>query len=402
MKRVILGTYIYQLLYQLPQLFVLLALAKLLPKAELVVLANYLIVINLISMIADWGYSSLGAQKIFKYFDDKKKLHEIFQSGERVRFILCATLWGSSVLILFAMQKKNSIDDIFLPSVILLLGTLSSALLPNWLIVGTRIYGYVIPFLFFIRLLSISLLVYMAQTTQDVVPSLIMYFSFLTFASIFLRSRLIKQLNLHPCRNLNIDRTEFNSGFLFMLGGVFSYAYLSTGVLFVDCFGLTANAASFVIAERIIAIARAVYAPFIQYLFVNISREGNNSRQMSKEFLLVLLIGSSLVWFVGALLINYLFNDKVAWEYFNILMVGFVFLGLSHHYITLNILGRGFVLKWLMIMFAACVVYLTLLCLIANGKYLEAGRAAVMAIVIAEISVFVFGIFIHWRKNGCL
>lgn len=399
MRRVILGTYVYQLIYQLPQLLVLPVLAKLLPQTELVALAKYLIVINLINMIADWGYSSLGAQKIFKHFDDKKKLHEVFQSGERVRFILWAALWGSSVLILFAMQEKNSIDDIFLPSMILLLGTLSSGLFPNWLIVGTRIYGYVIPFLFFIRLLSISLLVYMVQTTQDVVQSLIMYFSFLTFSSIFLRLRVIKQLNLLPCSNLNIDRTEFNSGFLFMLGGVFSYAYLSTGVFFVDRFGETANAASFVIAERIIAIARAVYAPFIQYLFVNIGREGNNSKKISKEFLLVLFIGSSLVWFVGALLINYLFNDRAAGEYFNILMMGFVFLGLSHHYITLNILGRGFILKWLMIMFAACVVYLTLLGLIAHGEYLEAGRAAVMAIVIAEISVFVFGIVINWRKK---
>ena len=216
-RRVILGTYIYQLIYQLPQLSVLPVLAKLLPQAELVALAKYLIVINLINMIADWGYSSLGAQKIFKYFDDKKKLNEVFQSGERVRFILWATLWGSSVLILFAMQEKNSIDDIFLPSVILLLGTLSSALLPNWWIVGTRIYGYVIPFLFFIRLLSISLLVYMAQTTQDVVSSLIMYFSFLTFASIFLREKVIKKSSLLPCSNLKIDRAEFNSGFLFML-----------------------------------------------------------------------------------------------------------------------------------------------------------------------------------------
>ena len=398
MKRVILGTYIYQLLYQLPQLLILPILAKLLPSAELVAAAKYLILINLISLIADWGYSTLGAQKIFQHREDQKKMHEIFQAGERFRVILWLVLCVTAFVVFF-MLGGYSIGDILLPSVIVILGTLTSLLLPNWLIVGTRMYEKVILNVLFIRVFSISILVYFAKITEQTESALMGYFVFLLLATMFLRRHIKKQVIFVSSKNLQIDfKSAFKSGFALMLGSLFCYGYLSTGVFVVDQFGASANAASFVIAERVFVIARAAYAPLVQYLFVGMNESNVNNKILIKLFF-ALFIVPVFVWLTGNLLITYIFNDRIAIQYFNILIVGFSFLGFTHHFVTLKVLGGGSILIYLKILFLAFIVYVTSLWLYLIMLKLEAGLATSFSIVSAEISLFVLGAFFIWMKN---
>jgi hypothetical protein len=399
-RRELVGTYVYQLLYQLPQLVLLPALALVLPATEFVAAAKALLAINMIAVVSDWGYSTLGAQRLFQHRDHTAYRSEIFHNGERVRRLVSAVVCVAAVAWVLAQHHGTDIRNLSISISVLGLGTYSAYLVPNWLVVGGRIFEEVLPTLIVVRLVTLSLAVAAASMIGSAMSALLIYYAAVCLGSAAIRRRALQVAAIERAgESRGRMLSELHAGFLLTFGGFLSYSFLNTGVVFVDRYGTPAIAASFVLADRIFAIARAAYAPVVQYLIVEMRPGAINSGRSNKKMVGVLLLASLAVWFTGKGLLIFLYHDSTAERLFRILYVGFLFLGFSHYYVSLKLLGGGHVMRWIVVLSGALGVYLMALALLLGPAKYRADQAAALSVVAAEITVFVLGMVLYKRNN---
>ncbi len=62
---------------------------------------------------------------------------------------------------------------------------------------------------------------------------------------------------------------------------------------------------------------------------------------MPAPFIWIVVLGTLSVWIGGKVLLRLVFKNALAEHYFDILIIGFFFLGFSHYYVTLKTLGHG-------------------------------------------------------------
>ncbi len=396
------GAYAYQFANQMPQLLAVPFLAKVASASAMVEFAKYFIIISLINIFTDWGYTTVGSQNLFKHQADRRAMSAVFWSGERMRWTLWYVLGlaiGPGCLLVMALIREGRVGVAAAASAgIVALGSLCSVVFPNWLVVGTRLYGRFTAYLFLLRALSILVLILVASMTGEVATTMFAYFGFILVTNLVMRHIAKRDAKIEDVALTAFDlRSEIRSGLIIMLGAGLTYCFLNTGVFFMDRFATKVAAASFAVADRVLALARAAYAPLIQHIFVGIQEDSKMAGRIQRRYIAMLAAGTFAVWAGGKLAMVYFFRDPAAERFFDVLIVGFGFLGFSHYYVTLRVLGHGHLKTWLKILFGAFLAYLAALCgfVVLHGA--EPGRGVAYSIVTAETAVLALGLLYNWE-----
>jgi O-antigen/teichoic acid export membrane protein len=412
----LLNAYFYQLSWQLPNLVLIPILVLFLDSSNIVLLAKINTIIAVVFMISDWGHSTIGAQQISKYRHSKVKVIKIFRNGELIRLLNFFVLFLIS-LILFLFLDSFSINEYsYLIIISIISGAISQVIFPNWLIIGFSLYSKINSLLFFTRIFSMGFLVVISYNypmyEKNFLILLICYNILTVIIFCFMRIYILRSLKIKTFKNFSrsFNRLKFNSykyGCLFSLGNLFSYLTLSSGVFVADYYFGKVLAASYAAAERILVIARSCYYPLVQYMIVRLASKSDENManscisHISVFNFLAFSLSSILMYFIGEFYFYYFLNDNIALNCFRILAVGFFFLGLSHHYITFNMLGFFHFKRWFLSLFFTLIFYLYAvfsLALFYKNIYIVP-----VAIVFSEFFLFIYGLvsfFIFKRSNN--
>jgi hypothetical protein len=384
--------YSYQAFLLLPQFIILPVIALIATQSHLVIYAKYFIVINFIGLISDWGQSTLGSQKIAVNIGNKAQISQIFSNSELVRWIVGFLAIVASVGIHDYLFSCTSYSEKTTSLLVLLCGGCSVILLPHWLVLGANLYRMATYWLLVIRCTSIPLL-FAFSNLWDPAYALLAYFGVLILWMIAFRRAVIQYIIFFGVKsNRQESINVFLSGFKLTVGGLACYGFLATGVLIVDRWGTESAAAAFVLADRALSTARAIYTPAIQYMVVNY----NNNRNSSK-LMLISTVYTGFVWVSGYFILAHVVNNALSLQYFNILMCGFLLLGAAHKYVSLDILGGGKLNLWLTIVFLGLLLYITLSAIAIGYSRLEVGLSVCLSIISAEALILILGI-ISCRK----
>ena len=398
--------FFYQLLWQLPNIIIIPFLIPFLDSASIVSISKIFVAAALLSLITDWGLSTLGAQKISSVKYSLDYVREIFVKGELIRFINYAII---IILIILLFAYKYISGDFDYNAIIpVILSSASQLIFPNWFIVGLNLYKDISKYLLIIRIFTLSILFFSVYKGVPIIYALDLYFSILILAFIKLRQDIVEKNNLEDirCSSLKIIKISFNDyipGFIIIMGGAVSYVTLNSGVFVADYLYGKKVASSYAVAERLIVMARALYFPFIQFSLVKLSEQKCNKKYIGGNYsekldhisltnLLMSILFSIIVWILGELYFNIIYIDNLSLINFRVLIIGFAGLGISHHYITFNILGIGLYYIWVSFLTLSMASYLVALYLLnLSEPFLYLGVS--YSVVFAEFFLIILGIF---------
>lgn len=396
--------YYYQLLWQLPNLLIIPLLVRFVDPINIVGIVKLFIMVALVFMISDWGHSTLGAQELAEKRHSIEQLRKVFIKGETIRFL-------NAIIVLFILYF------IFIFELVVewgnenqkfynLIGIAAAVQLifPNWAVVGLEYYAKINRTLLIMRVLTLSVLYGTVAVGMPSYNALLVYYLLSLMLTLMLRFKVTSGSGLNYVLFkfeilFKLKISDFKAGLIYVVGGILSYLTLNSGVFVADCFLGKAFAASYAIAERLLAIVRALYLPFVQFTIVKIKTKANAeideskvnlNIHMSKFRLMVSVIYAALVLIAGELYFHFIYINEDALMSFRVLIVGFSFLGASHHYITFLMLGRGYYKLWIL---GLCVSLLSYVAAIASmvGANLQSILIVSLAIVFAEIVLFFYG-----------
>ncbi|WP_281789126.1 hypothetical protein [Limnohabitans sp. INBF002] len=417
MNKGLLNAYCYQILWQLPNLVIIPLLAPFVESNSIVGITKLFFIVALIYVISDWGHSTLGAQKLVEVIGSENKLDKIFIKGESLRVINCLISMSIFYLALAngALQEGREGYQQFLSLVGI--ASASQLIFPNWAIVGFQWYSKVNLTLLKMRLVTLIILFGSIFSNVPIYDCFLMYYIALLLFTLAIRYKFTKVNRLsffifNARSFVRLKFTDFNPGLIYVLGGISSYLTLNSGVFFADYFLGKPLAASYATAERLLAAVRAVYLPFVQFTFVKISRKSSlisgqyqgktrENLHITRSRLYISFLYAGLVLIIGEIYFYIFYVDPVALLCFRILIVGLAFLGISHHYVTFMLLGRGHRFLWISGLFAALIVYVGI---VVSLVFFGLMNIFIIpgAVVVAELILLLYGFLfsIFFLRSG--
>jgi O-antigen/teichoic acid export membrane protein len=400
MSKTLLSAYYYQFLWQLPNLLIIPILAPFIESSNIVEITKLFFIIAVVCMISDWGHSTVGAQKLANSVNEGNEAKFIFSKGETIRFtllaIVCVAAYG---LIIFANVHGTAKNELP-PIILVLLGSVTQLLYPNWAIIGFESYAKINRSLLKIRVTSILILIILIAADFQIYFALKIYYAVLFTMTLVARYKFTRANKLSfSFFSLNtlkdIEVRDLNTGIIYVSGGMITYLTLNSGVFFAEYYFGKSMAASYATAERLLVTVRAVYLPFVQFTIVrtlpkSIISERENTIHISKHRLFASLFLSFVVLIFGEIYFYYLYNDLNAIYCFRILIVGLAFLGISHHYVTFLLLARGYYYFWILGLLISLICYFVSVLLFSNNS-LKSILIIPAAVVIAEVVLLIYG-----------
>ncbi len=374
----------------LPQLIALPVLGLIVSDRDIVTAAKYFVVVNAIGLICDWGSSSIGSKQLaVTASQSMTSTLTVFRGQQLVRLWVCAGVTLLACLGSCSLFKCGSWASLGLTNTVLCLGAIGT-LWPHWAVIGTSDYIRAGKFLYLTRVVSLPALWFSVPVGVSIEIGLVGYYGIVLVATMIWASKIKGDFKAEGRVCERLSSLDFKPGLKVTIGGACSYCFLSTGVFVMDVFAPAAATAAFVLADRFVAVARALYAPVVQYLFAHLDDPSNGL--MKARFQVVSGAMAFMVWLVGASILWMMFVNELALRLFSILCVGLVFLGVSHANVTFAVLGAGKTNRWLAIMCCGLVVYGLALWVFHGLIPVRSEYGVCMSVVLAEMSICVMGL----------
>lgn len=382
--------YLYQAINLMPQLIVVQLVVWLTGSIEALNFTKTFYLVNLLSILIDWGASSIGSRRLNglkNNFDncEYKKSYEIVRAG----IFICVIF---IYLVLISLNYIGSSIDLSLG---VLLGISGTLIFPNWLNITNDINNRLLKQMVMYRLFAIFFLVFLSIFFKNSSMLATYYYAAILLGAIPFRMQL-KKTRLKISEKINKDTIKiFYRGAIFTAGTFISYLITGAGsVLILNNFQVD-GFLEFAVAERYLAIGRVILGLIFQKSFVKVGATQDNRINIK----IVLRYMSFLISFYIAILIfAYLFEKNNFISYFSILFVGFSLSGFSHIWITQNLLGKDKYIAWLLVLITAMCMYLILVALLFQLEFTSGSYVASFATMSAEITIFLIGFFIRKKR----
>jgi hypothetical protein len=354
--------YSYQAAQQLPLLAVIPLLSGFVGHRELASAAGYIVAVSLLSIVVDWGYSTLGSQRLLAANQSGNCIQTLVSSGERTRIAIWLFLVLLIIVVAVACKVLGIVATGSIPNdvVVIIVGTFSFVAYPNWIIVGLKFYGRVVVWTAIFRITAATLLAFFMMSGYPAVSAITFFYLYSLIGAVIFRfaaSQMMLPLRRKNTRNGSEESALlFRHGFALTLGHAVSYATLNTGVPLLNVIGYQEAAAIFVIADRGLALCRAAIAPLVQYLLVDSGRKVFQSTLAQLFAAAFVFLALGLI--TGCIIMGLSDADLQSWKVFLILSCGFALLPFQHRILTLAVLAQGHVRLWLSILIAGFISYL--------------------------------------------
>jgi hypothetical protein len=375
--------YLYQFTNLLPQLLVVQIVALLFDSEAALLFAKSFAFINILSILIDWGASSIGAKYICNELNQYKK-NSYYISYEAVRlfiFIVVASLYFS--LVYFNFFERN-----FELNLAVCLGLFSALIFPNWINLGGDFDKKLIVEMAVYRLAGLLLIIGLSFEYNESKKIAIYYYLYSGIGAIYFRMNSIDFLTKFNEPSLPEVRRVLLNGAAFTTGSFLSSCITGPGSILILNYFESKSFIEFLIAERLIAVGRVILGLMFQKDFIK-SKSGKD-RIILKSY--VIYYGAFLLLFF----ITFVFVGNAVYGgnfsvYFTILFLGYSLSGFSHVYVTQNLLGNEKYADWIRVLLIAVCAYIFMIFFLKIIKISDGSLVASISTMFAEVAIFLYG-----------
>ncbi|QIM64079.1 oligosaccharide flippase family protein [Frederiksenia canicola] len=365
----------------------------------LVVFAQSLILF--VNIFIDWGFNLSATRDISIHRNDKVKLTEIYSSVLAIKVFITLICFLILCVVVSSIPKLGSNRDVYILSFLWAVG---QAIYPIWYFQGIEKMKYITLINVSSKIIFTILIFVFVKSDDDYL--LVPIFNGLgsiiaAIISLWIIGKLIKQSIKIP--SFNVIWMYFQESSSFFLSRLSLSLYTSANTFILGIATSTTIVAYYSIAEQLYKALQAFYSPLSQVLYPYIAKE-RNIVLFKKIFIfsaILNLLGIIVLYLTSDFIFELFFSQRIGVESVNVFTI---FLIASFFVVPSILLGYPFLgaigyAKYanLSVIYGS-VLHIIGLLMLYFADYITLYSVAYM-VLLTEIFVLVYRVFIVWRKN---